>query len=152
MYSSVGPSRWGSEYGTSCRFEWAQFQSLLSGQERLGVSLTGKYQFDSGVTFFGDFFFTNMQAEGIAAPAPILGSPSSPTIFGLPYVPADHPNNPFGTGGELAYRSLDIGNRVYNTDSSSYRLSLGLEGTLGAWDWKATLVGSENQVDERISM
>ncbi len=149
LYSSVGPSRWGSEYGTSCRFNWAQLQTLLNGQERLGVTLSGNYQFTSGTTFFGDFFFTNMQAQGIMAPAPFMGSPALPTIFGGPYVPAEHPNNPFGTDGELAYRPLDMGNRVNNTDSNSYRLSLGLEGTLGAWDWRATLVGSKSQVDEK---
>jgi outer membrane receptor protein involved in Fe transport len=145
--SSVGESPWGPDFGTACRYNYNYDSGLLTGQERIGATLSGKYQLNSKISFFGDFFYTEMDADNSQAPAPIYGSPDLPTFVGLPYVPAEHPNNPFGVEGELAYRALEFDNRIYSTDSSTYRLALGMEGVWGDWDWKVTLLGSKSQVD-----
>ena len=35
--SSVGPSPWGAEWGTACRFNWAQYLDLYRGFKRVGA-------------------------------------------------------------------------------------------------------------------
>jgi outer membrane receptor protein involved in Fe transport len=145
LLTAVGEYPWGE--GSACLFNWAQYQGLVTGQERLGVTASGTYELGPRLRLVADLFYTEQDAENKQAPAPVHGSPLLPTYTGRPYVPAEHPDNPFGTAVEIAYRTLDVGNRVYLTHSRSWRLALGLEGVWGDWDWTFSLLGSRNQVD-----
>jgi outer membrane receptor protein involved in Fe transport len=142
-FSSVSEQPWGTE----CLFNWAQYQGLITGQERLGATASGTYELGPRLRLVADLFYTEQDAESNQAPAPLTGSPLLPTYTGLPYVPAEHPDNPFGTEVEIGYRALDVGNRIYLTHSRSWRLALGLEGVWADWDWTFSLLGSRNQVD-----
>lgn len=148
LLSNVGESPWGPGFGAACRFNYRQFGGLVAGHERWGATLSGSYEFDSGLSFFGDFFWSDFEGENNQAPSPVQGSPMLPTFTGAPYVPANHPDNPFGVDGELLFRPLDLGNRVYISHSQSYRLVLGLEGDWKKWNWRASLLSSENDVDK----
>ena len=148
LLSNIAESPWGPDFGAACRFNYRQFGGLVPGYERWGATLSGRYEFDSGVSFFGDFFWSDFEAETNQAPSPVQGSPIVPTVTGAPYVMADHPDNPFGVDGELLFRPLDLGNRVYISHSQSYRLVVGLEGDWRKWNWRASLLSSENDVDK----
>jgi outer membrane receptor protein involved in Fe transport len=145
LLSSVGPFRG----GTACWFNYNQFASLTKGLERLSASLSARYEIKGDLSLFGDVLFSNTEGEAQQAPAPVQGSPMIETFTGLPYVPADHPNNPFGTDGELRARPLDMGNRIYIDDTTAYRIVIGLEGLWGRWDWQASALVSENEVEGR---
>jgi len=144
--SSVGESPWGPDWGTSCRFNHEQYQMLFGGLERLGATLSGRYEINSKLSFFADVLYSDNQGNFEQAPAPIAGSAWLPTFTLLPYVPADHPDNPFGTDGEIRARALDLGNRTYIIDSTFYRIAAGLEGAWGDWEWIASGMFSRNDV------
>ena len=146
LLTTVGEHPWGPDWGKACLFNWAQYQGLVTGQERLGATASGSYELSSRLLLFADLFYTEQDAESNQAPAPVYGSPQLPTLSGLPYVPAEHPDNPFGTEVEIGYRALDVGNRIYLTHSRSWRLALGLEGVWGDWDWTFSLLGSRSEV------
>jgi iron complex outermembrane receptor protein len=95
--------------------------------------------YEKHLQFFGDFLYSDTKSEGMlaASPAPALSS------YGIT-VPADNPYNPFGvtlgTGGasspRIRNRFVDLGNRVFRYDSSTYHFVTGLKGQVdvGA-DW-----------------
>lgn len=135
--------------GTVCRFNYKQYDGLITGIEQLGATLSGRYEIKANLSLFGDLLYSDRQSENNQAPAPIQGSPLIETYTGLPYVPADHPNNPFGTDGELRARILDAGTRDYSVDSKAYRLVAGVEGAWSHWDWLATVLLARNKVHNR---
>jgi len=147
LQTNIGDSLWGPDFGTACRYNYHHAAGLLTGIERWGATVSGRYRLSPRLSFFGDFFYSDLEGENNQAPAPVQGSAQVPTFTGMPYVPADHPNNPFGVDGELAYRPLDLGARTFVTQTDAWRLVLGLEGAWGGWDWRASVLGSENGVD-----
>jgi len=148
LLSSVSEHPWGPEWGTSCRFNFDQYSALIWGIERLGATLSGRYEINSNLSFFGDVLYSDVEGETNQAPSPIAGSPLIETFTLVPYVPADHPNNPFGTDGEIRARPLDVGNRIYINHSTAYRIVAGLEGVWGDWDWKGSAMYSRNDVEK----
>ncbi len=145
LLSSV-VSFWG---GTSCRFNWAQLSGLTTGLERMSASLSGRYEIKANLSLFGDVLFSNTESKAVQAPAPVSGSHLIETFEGVPYVPVDHPDNPFGTDGEIYARPLDLGNRIYIDDATAYRMVVGLEGAVGLWSWRTSALLSRNEVKAR---
>lgn len=149
--SSLGDSPWGPSSGTTCWYNWASEADLLWGIKRLGGSLTGRYEINSNLSFFGDLLYSEVEGELQRAPSPIGGSPLVETGFtNTAFVPADHPDNPFGTDGELFVRPLDVGNRVHINNSSAYRAVLGLEGTRAEWNWRISGLASRSRVKKEF--
>jgi iron complex outermembrane receptor protein len=146
LAGSVGDSHWGPDWGTSCKYNYPQNADLLWGIERLGASLSGRYQINTKLSLFGDVLYSNVDGEIDRAPSPMSSSPLVETYTGFPYVPANHPGNPFGTNGEVLSRALDIGNRTHINNSNAYRVLLGLEGMWGDWDWNLSGLVSKNEV------
>ena len=149
LAGSVGGSYWGPEWGTACKYNYAQDADLLRGLERLGASLSGRYEIRPNLSLFGDLLYSKVEAEVEQAPAPILFTPLFQTETGFPFVPASHPNNPFGSDGELVSRPLGLGNRIHVNDSNAYRILAGLEGSWGAWDWSLSGLLSKNKVKKK---
>lgn len=148
LISSVGAGPYGPEYGYGCRFNFVQYQDLYPGFERLGASLSGRYEVSANLSLFGDLLYSNIDAEANQAPIAIGNSSAEESLWGDPFVPADHPNNPFGYEGEVYSRPLDAGNRVHINDSNAWRAVLGLEGAWGDWDWRLSGLASQNRVEK----
>lgn len=129
-----------------CRFNYKQYDGLITGIERIGAVLSGRFELKPDLSLFGDVLYSYRESENNQAPAPIAGSPLIETWTGLPYVPAGHPDNPFGTDGELAARILDVGNREYSVKSNAWRVVAGLDGMVGNWDWLASVLLAQNDV------
>jgi outer membrane receptor protein involved in Fe transport len=148
--SSLTDSPWGPSYGTACAYNWASTRDLLWGLERLGGSLSGRYEINSNTFFFGDIIYSEVKGEVQRAPSPMYSSPLVETYFHLPFVSAEHPANPFGTDGELLTRSLEVGNRIHINNSKAYRSVLGFEGVWGNWDWQLSALASRNRVKKEF--
>jgi outer membrane receptor protein involved in Fe transport len=97
---------------------------------------------------FGDVLYNQVEGKENQAPQPIGASSLVETFTGAPYVPADHPGNPFGTDGELRSRLLDIGNRREVNKATAYRAVLGLEGLWDDWDWQLSGLASKSKVNK----
>ena len=148
--SSVGPSYWGAEWGTTCQYNYAASSDLLWGIDRVGASLNGRYELKAGLSAFADLLYSHVEGEVDRAPAPFGESGIYGSDWGFPYVTADHPGNPFGEDGEVLYRPLSLGNRTHRNDSTAYRLVAGLEGSRNGWDWKLSGLYSRNKVDKTL--
>ncbi len=75
-------------------------------------------------------------------------SVAAPTVLNDFFVPAYHPNNPYGEDLFLEGRALDMGNRTFNNVSKTWRVVAGVEGSWGSWDWEAALTASEAEADQ----
>jgi iron complex outermembrane receptor protein len=148
--SSVGDSPNGPRYGTACKYNYPSSTELLWGIERVGLSLSGRYEIKPNLSFFGDLLYSEVEGETHRAPSPIGGSSVIETWYHLPFVSANHPDNPFGTDGELLTRPLDTGNRIHINNSRAYRTILGVEGIWGAWDWRFSGLASKNRVEKEF--
>lgn len=134
--------------GTVCGFNFPRYQDQFPGLERIGAGLSGRYQVKAGLSLFGDALYSDSKGTARQAPQGISGSPALETIIGVPFVPADHPGNPFGVPGELLSRVLNGGERVHENQASAYRVVLGLEGLWDQWDWRLTGLTSRNRVEK----
>lgn len=136
--------------GTLCEFNVPQYVGLIAGIERLGATLSGRYEIHGNLSAFGDLLYSEVDSDNYMAPSPIGQNPDPliQTWLGYPWVGADHPDNPFGTDGELGMRTLDTGNRIFAKDSDAIRVVAGLDGTLGSSDWQASILFAENNVSQ----
>jgi outer membrane receptor protein involved in Fe transport len=144
--TSVGVSPWGPDWGTACRLNWAHFVDLDRGFERLSASLSGRYEINPKLSLFGDLIYNDVEGEQDDGSDFVSHSPHIST--GRPFVPADHPGNPFGTDGELLSSLLDAEHRRYINSSTAWRAVIGLEGLWGGWDWRLSGLVSENDVEK----
>jgi outer membrane receptor protein involved in Fe transport len=143
LVSSVRPSPAG---GTVCGFNFPQYQDQFPSLERIGATLSGRYQISPGLSAFGDALYSDTRSLGRQAPQGIAGSGLVQTWTGAPLVPAGHPGNPFGVEGELLSRLLGEGARLHQNEATAWRIVAGLEGTRGDWAWRLSGSGSQNEV------
>ncbi|MBT8064234.1 MAG: TonB-dependent receptor, partial [Gammaproteobacteria bacterium] len=136
----------GPEWGSGCRFNFAQFQDQFWAFERIGASLSGHYEISGDLSLFGDLIHSDSTAEARQAPPAIPAPVGGFTLAGGPYVPPWHPANPFNDDLEVYSRMLDGGPRVHTNESEAWRAVAGLEGAWGDWDWRLSALFSENEV------
>ncbi|MCO4812602.1 MAG: TonB-dependent receptor [Gammaproteobacteria bacterium] len=130
---------------SQCRFNYNAFDMMHIERQRASASVKAGYDFDNGVHLFADILYSHKDSFSGLAQTPVAGAWLD-TILGRPFVPADHPNNPWGTDGELWYRVMDAGPRQKDATSDQYRVALGLEGSMGEWSWSTSLLDSANSV------
>ena len=130
---------------SQCMFNYNQFDMMYIDRQRASASAKVGYDFANGIHLFADVLYSHKDSFSEVAPTPIAGAWLD-TFFGRPYVPADHPNNPWGVEGEIWYRTLDSGPRQIDKTSNQHRVTLGLEGELGEWAWNASVLDSANRV------
>jgi outer membrane receptor protein involved in Fe transport len=130
---------------------------LLSDLERTTVYGYVNHEMDSGVEFFGDFYWYDSATERVNPPSVDLGSVTlrvGAANYWNPLGPVGSPNRlpdeivgpglPAG-GYELRfdlYRFAEYP-RIINNDGDSLRMLAGLRGTEGDWDWESAVVCSE---------
>ena len=130
---------------SQCMFNYNQFDMMYIDRQRASVSAKIGYDFANGIHLFADVLYSHKDSFSELAPTPIAGAWLN-TFFGRPYVPADHPDNPWGVEGELWFRTTDAGPRQIDKTSNQHRVTLGLEGELGEWTWNASVLDSANRV------
>ncbi len=132
-----------------CRFNYNQYDMMFVERKRMGLSLRAGYEFGNGAHLFGDAFFGENDSYYEQAPTPIAGA-WLPTVLGRPVVQADHPNNPYGAPVEIFYRPLDTGPRQFDKTARQDRVVVGLEGNMGDWNVRASVLNSRNRYEENL--
>jgi outer membrane receptor protein involved in Fe transport len=130
---------------SACLFNWNQFDMMYIERQRASASLKVGYDFDNGMHLFADVLYSHKDSFDHLAQTPIAGAWLD-TFTGRPFVPADHPDNPWGVDGELFYRAMDAGPRQFDATSDQHRITLGMEGSMGEWNWSASLLDSGSKV------
>jgi outer membrane receptor protein involved in Fe transport len=121
-----------------CVFNFRHFVSLQHPSDRLGMTAFMRHDFSVTTSFFAELLANRSETESTVAP----------TVLWDFFVPASHPDNPWGEDLLLeGGRALDVGNRSFRSESTTWRLVAGLEGAWGSWDWEAAITGGEAEAD-----
>jgi len=120
-----------------CRFNFAQFMTQQNPSDRLGLTVSLDHDFHSELSLFAEFLYSRNDTRSVMAPTPLFGFT----------VPENHPDNPFGEDLLIRGRTLDTGNRGFNTEVTTWRALTGIRGLLGGWEWEAAVMQSESESD-----
>jgi len=116
-------------FGQTCVFDYGPFGMTVPAAERVGAIFQGSQQLTTGIQGYVELAVQHNRSQASGAPTPLDGD------AGLT-VPASHPNNPFGEDIAInRFRTVDAGPRVWDIESDSLRLVVGLRGQLQNWDW-----------------
>jgi outer membrane receptor protein involved in Fe transport len=126
-----------------CGFDFGRTYSFVPDETRLSTFVQAKKQLTDTIEWTTEISTARNRAER-------GGSPSFP-ILTFPTVPADHPNNPFGT--DVSYFGREIGNvgdgtsfpgDPANTESDTFRFSTTLQGELDVGFWEVSYTAARN--------
>ncbi|MBB5208898.1 TonB-dependent receptor plug domain-containing protein [Chiayiivirga flava] len=152
-------------FGTANRFNFSEYNLLLTPNERKGVFGQARFDFTENTSWYVRTLFNQRESLNQAAPEPIFLGPDAGT--GNPYaddifISADNPYNPFGfdliSSGEganlilLARRPVEGGARRFYQDVDTWYFGTGLEGSfdLGerAFFWDLNYARSSNEAEQ----
>ncbi|WP_240474843.1 TonB-dependent receptor domain-containing protein [Rheinheimera baltica] len=116
-------------FGQTCVFDYGPFGYANPPAERIGAMLQASQNFSADVQGYIELAVQHNTSKAAGAPTPLDGD------AGLT-VPGSHPNNPFGVDiGINHLRTVDAGPRVWDIESDTLRMVVGLRGTVNNWDW-----------------
>jgi outer membrane receptor protein involved in Fe transport len=122
----------------ACMFNYWQFTALQNPSDRLGLTAFVQHDLSATTRLFAELFVNRSETRATVAPVVLLDF----------FVPAFHPNNPYGEDLILEGRTLDTGPRQFLTESTTWRLVAGVAGNWGSWDWEAAVMGAEAEADQ----
>ena len=138
-------------------------QSGANDNKTTSVFVSGDYELSENVTFFTELSFHDGFVQGNQAPPGTDtgwygDSVDTPNAFKR-YPDADGNNfgvgpnqkyNPFGEAGNVSRRFSEYGSRIYKTDSSVNRYTLGLQGTVfDEYDWELSFSSQSAELISR---
>lgn len=152
-------------FTTANRFNFAQFNLLLTPSERRSLYAQSHFNITDDVTWYVKALYNERESTNQAAPEPIFLGPEAGT--GNPYadnilISATNPFNPFGidlaSSGPnanlilIGRRPIEGGPRVFNQQVDTWYFATGLEGSFAIGDrpffWDVNYVNSENKADQ----
>ncbi|MCH9663974.1 MAG: TonB-dependent receptor [Gammaproteobacteria bacterium] len=141
-----------STLDTDLRYDLNNARQLSPDIRRFNIFSTLHHDLKNGIRFFSELSWYNSSTHSQRAAQPLDVGLAFITIpaqnhwnpFG-PSVLADGTDNPNRIGGPIegsdvlitGWRPIDIGPRLINTESMTYRVLAGLQGTVGDWDWES---------------
>ena len=146
------------------RFNFAEFNLLLTPSERAGVFGQYRFYFNDNVQAYAKALVNRRESTNQAAPEPLFFGPDAGT--GNPYadditISALNPFNPFGQdlissgpGANLVLigrRPVEGGARVFEQQVDTQYFGAGLEGSFGetsTWFWDVNVAASKNEADQ----
>ncbi|SKA16348.1 TonB-dependent receptor [Novilysobacter spongiicola] len=158
-------------FGTPDRFNFSQYNMLLTPSERTGAFGQYRFYFNDNVHAYAKALFNRRESVNQAAPEPIFLGPDAGT--GNPYaddifISADNPYNPFGfdlvsvddpdtAENEanlilIGRRPVEGGARVFEQQVDTQYFAAGLEGSFEAaersWFWDVNFATSKNEAEQ----
>ncbi len=135
----------------SLRFNYAPPRFLIPDTERYNLYAKFDHQARDNVSVFGDLSYYRADSLTASAPVAISGS-SNHDIF----VPSQNFYNPFRDQGLDVlirnYRPVELGDRLADVGTTSYRLLLGAQGYFAdKWTWETGLVYGEAETTDTAS-
>jgi len=150
-----------------CRYDLDDADEAIAEQDRVNASVRGSFAISDSTTAYADFMYSQTKSNERAIPRTItttLVSQANPIAVTTPLtdgsfrtsngiiLPIGHPDNPTNGSAtpqavQVIYRFTDVPTDDIN-DLKSYRTTVGLQGSWGAWDYDAALLHSR-QDNER---
>ncbi|GAB2489311.1 TonB-dependent receptor domain-containing protein [Arenimonas alkanexedens] len=156
-------------FTTADRFNFAQYNLLLTPSERTGVFGQARFEFNDRVSGYAKVLYNRRKSTNQAAPEPLFlgpeagtGNPLADNIF----ISGLNPFNPFGfdLDGRLTTpvadrnliligrRPVEGGPRIFEQEVDTWYAGAGLEGVFDAggrsFYWDANVALSENEADQ----
>ena len=132
--------------GQTCLYDYGPSSIAIPGAERIGAVLNLRREVAEDIELFSEIGIQHNSSEAGGAATPLDEG------AGL-YVPANHPNNPWGKRVEISrYRTVDAGNRRWSISSDSMRALAGIRGKTNNWEWEAAAQkgrSASNQTGDR---
>ncbi len=136
----------GSIAGQTCLYDYGPHSIAVPGAERIGAILNMSRELSDDIQLFSEIGIQHNSSEAGGAATPLDEG------AGL-YVPANHPNNPWGKRVEISrYRTVDAGNRRWSISSDTMRVLAGIRGKTNDWEWEAAAQkgrSASNQTGDR---
>jgi len=144
-------------------YNYRAAQSGANDNKTTSVFFTGDYELSNDVTFFTELSFHDGFVQGNQAPPGVDtawygDSRDTPNAFKR-YPDADGNNfgvganqkyNPFGEAGNVSRRFTEYGSRLYKSENSINRYTLGLQGTVfEEYDWELSFSSQSAQLITR---
>jgi len=124
-------------------YNYSEYMQLLGERENRQAWAAGNFETDSGVVLDYQIGVSRRESDLVMAPVP-MGLGAQVTYGTLipkdnPFMPASIRANTSDTGLPYRKRMLDVGPRLFNQESTNYRVEFGATGTLDALgaDWEA---------------
>ena len=148
-------------FSTADRFNFSQFNLLLTPSERLGAFGQVRFDFSDSVSGYAKVLFNRRESTNQAAPEPWFLGPEAgtgnPQADGI-FISALNPFNPFGFDLDSATnliligrRPVEGGARVFEQDVDTWYVGAGLEGVIDAnrtLYWDVNVAFSENKAQQ----
>jgi len=132
---------------TSCYFDFVAALEIYPVRERRNLMGSFTMKLGENHKLFADALVSKNESTGIIAPVPggVLIEAGTPLH--------DQYVLPLGITGDTTafYRAADLGKRADLNESDFRNFVLGLEGTIGSWDYKTAVTRSESEFKNSIS-
>ncbi len=114
----------------TCAYNFAQFSTELPEIKQLSGMTLFEYETDYNVTLFGRLNASRKLVNWQYAPAPgVFSVDAGSSIAELG-----------GQAGQIRYRTVDLGNREQDIETTAMGFQVGAKGNLSSkWDWELTL-------------
>lgn len=148
-------------FATADRFNFSQFNLLLTPSERLGAFGQVRFDFSDSVSGYAKVLFNRRESTNQAAPEPLFLGPEAgtgnPQADGI-FISALNPFNPFGFDLDsdtnlilIGRRPVEGGARVFEQEVDTWYIGAGLQGvfdTSRPLYWDVNVAFSENKAEQ----
>jgi len=124
------------DFNDGSRYNFGNDQWLTGDMERFSATLFGNYFLSDDVSAYLEGTYTNRWSRNQLAPQPLgFGTNAYPEVFvptTNPYMPAEMRDaiDPGIGGAWLIFRPTQLGRRIYDNDSDTFRLVTGVRGDI----------------------
>jgi iron complex outermembrane receptor protein len=152
-----------------CRYDPSPDVTLLPDAQRASVYGAFRYAFTDNLTGYVEASYSRNEQDYVIQPVPLsdqFALPDNHPLFNLdpyngfatillqpssPYYPTEFVTSQ--TGGAtpdllVRYRSVITGNREWTNEIEQPRVTLGLEGNVGEWNYDVSMLWSETELTE----
>ena len=125
--------------GQENRDSFSEYAPVLPESERYSALGTLDFEIADSLSAFVEALYINRDDTTINTP-PYL-------FFGV--VPAANPFNPFGADVQVNYFFTELDPRIDTSKAETFRTVGGLRGSLGVWDWEASVLRTDETASNR---
>ena len=138
-----------------CRYDNPAKQDIVPVSDRDNFFARGTIDFNASLSGFAEAGF-NRTRTFYRSPPQVYGdfgswySNSDRRLVNLPeFLPATHPNNPFGGPVIFRHRFVEVGENSRLIKAEATRAVAGLKGTTGNIDWESAVLYSGNETERK---
>jgi iron complex outermembrane receptor protein len=146
-------------FGTPTRFNFAEYNLMLTPNERTGLFAQGRFDFSESVSGYMRMLYNQRESLNQAAPEPIFLGPGNGNFWmDNIVISASNPYSPFpfdlnsSNINIVARRPVEGGPRRFYQDVDTWYFGAGLEGTLDFGDngffWDLNYARSSNEAEQ----